>query len=305
MVNAAQFRCALTNRVKGVSAVVAFCVCAVFAMNATSHARDPLTAEQFRDRCLKVLHELAPDWRISLRDELSVDVARRGEEFDGNFNFENAFREFLTQSGDADVICKSYVQRLILTTKSADPQATLADVMPVVRACSYLQDLNRKRIEDSKVELGDVLQEPFVGDLCVAYVLDLQVSMSFVHEASLAKLGTDMKGLKASALANLRLRSAQVTIGVGEDLYLVSLPDGYTSSLLLVTEFWNPEKFPVSGGILVFPVSRDNVAVTGTLSRAAPRLAAKARELYRSDPYPLTDRGLERRDDKWQIWTEN
>lgn len=76
---------------------------------------------------------------------------------------------------------------------------------------------------------------------------------------------------------------------------------GYTSGLLLLDEFWTSVSLPVAGGNVAFPATRDVTAVTGTLDNTSLRIAAKAREIFKADPYPLTELGFERKDDMvWQ-----
>lgn len=74
----------------------------------------------------------------------------------------------------------------------------------------------------------------------------------------------------------------------------------YGSSLLLLDDYW--EKFPVSfrGNLVVFPVSRDMLIVTGSSETEGLAAAtSQATEWIKEMPYAISDKPVLRKNGRW------
>jgi uncharacterized protein YtpQ (UPF0354 family) len=133
-----------------------------------------------------------------------------------------------------------------------------------------------------------------VNDFRLVLVPDLPTTTRFLREKDLLELGLTLKQLEARALRNLRRRPRNFTAQeLAPGLFGLTARDGYDSAMFLLHEEWRAFKPKVRGELVVAPVARDMVFVTGDQESAA--LAALARILAkeRAEPrvaYPITTR---------------
>lgn len=189
-------------------------------------------------------------------------------------------------------------------------------VLPALTAVVRLQELGpdqmmppleviRNRIlpmlsPDEEPQSEGLVRVPWVGGLCVSYVLDEQDSYRFIHESMMEQWQLQPEGLHALALQNLRLYSAEhpleVTV-VGEEcdpsLLMPVKADAYNCVRLLDPVFHRRLRELFGPEVLVGLPNRDFFVA---VSLQQPALIAQVQERvcrdYATMHYPLTHRLL-------------
>jgi hypothetical protein len=148
----------------------------------------------------------------------------------------------------------------------------------------YLRPLIRVKGNLSAAEEAAV-SEPLTGDLVIVYVFDSGAARRPVAPADLQSLGLDKTGLRAAAVANLK------AVGPGiphdstdtEKVYVVSPPDGYAASRLLLLEGWEPLKADLQGDLIAIAPHERYVFFTGSGEEKAARDRMKSLAADRLD----------------------
>ncbi|MFM9941983.1 MAG: DUF1444 family protein [Hyphomicrobiaceae bacterium] len=278
--------------------VVLFLALVMHAMPAA--AKSKASPREFIDRSVEALKLMSPNWNIKILDEWTLQVAIDDAE-KWLFDIGNAFRAYHSEPHELHEAVSKYVNALAKLIEQSAKSATVEDVVALVRNCEELKQW-QERDESNRSHQARLIVDRFVGELCITYGIDRQSTISYLNDDVLREVGLSRKDLRAKAVENLRLKIKPAEIDKGDGFYLVGTNDGHTSGLMLLDEFWDIEKVAVLGDYIVFPVSRDSMAIVGSRSRIRQQIAAKAQELVRDEPYPLSANGYERRDNKWILW---
>jgi len=178
------------------------------------------------------------------------------------------------------------------TSMSAGQGLDLELLMPVVKTTDWLATVIEQRkaldTDPNKHSSGgagkgsdkDLVVQPLLGELIVAYAEDLPKSLQYVKRGDLGSL--DEAGLRARALANLEGRASALTIVGGEGRYRIELDGFFDVSLILIASTW-VQHLSLAGDPVFAVPCRDQLMVCGSddhqavaeLAEMAPRIAAE------------------------------
>jgi uncharacterized protein YtpQ (UPF0354 family) len=148
------------------------------------------------------------------------------------------------------------------------------------------------------------VMEHLVGDLFVAYVLDLPDMFQYVNESGCGDLGVQVEELRSLAVHNLTRRRPkpeirQIPGGVG-----FVLDGDLEASLLLVPWLWDQLDPQIPGDLIAAVPTRDVLMVTGSdVDGGTDALAGGVERVWRAaDRRLLLTRDLlTRRDGTWHV----
>jgi len=178
------------------------------------------------------------------------------------------------------------------TSLSGEQGLDLELLMPVVKTTDWLATVIEQRkaldTDPNKHSSGgagkgsdkDLVVQPLLGELIVAYAEDLPKSLQYVKRGDLGSL--DEAGLRARALANLEGRASALTIVGGEGRYRIELDGFFDVSLILIASTW-VQHLSLAGDPVFAVPCRDQLMVCGSddhqavaeLAEMAPRIAAE------------------------------
>ncbi len=141
------------------------------------------------------------------------------------------------------------------------------------------------------------------GDLLVGYLVDEGDFFRHVQVKHLALAGLSEDALRASALANLRVRAAQeAEVKAYGNIFAVLMDDHFEASLLLVDEFWETWYAAQAPNGFVAAIPARGVLAFGdkASSDTLRELDDFCTRIGGSADHPLTDTLFERVDGRWQ-----
>ena len=258
------------------------------------------------------LRQENPDAVVAILDDLHLEL-RDGSSGGRDLRLDNAFKRYRRRPEDLEEIASLYLRSLLAPPQPWKLQASDENLRPVLRSREFLQEMTDVltrgqvggQVEDQEEGRESEAASPPVADrindqISVLYVFDRDHSMRYVQARDLEALFTDRDGLFIRAVDNLRESLGQVRIDRALSCYLPVVRGGDTASLLLLGEFWTKARFPVKGDIVVFPLARDRVLVTGSQERLGLFRAAMAAARSRGAlEYFITDRPFVLKGGRW------
>jgi uncharacterized protein YtpQ (UPF0354 family) len=240
------------------------------------------------------IRELLPDARVEQHDASELRVwpnnGKSGPEGLSVF-LDNVERECTNPRSCDDSIER--VARGVATYSSSEKEKlALESILPTLKSADFVSQ--SERLLKSRGNERRFLSAPVVDDLVLVLVLDLPTTTRFLNDGDLSELGLTLEQLQALALENLRRRPRNFTAQeVAPGLFGLTAGDGYDAALFLLHDEWHTFKPKVRGELVVAPVGRDMVFVTGDREQAALSALGRVLENERSRPhvaYPITTR---------------
>lgn len=241
-----------------------------------------------------------PDAMVAIVDDLHLKL-QDGGEFKQDLRLDNAHKRYLRRPEELEEIVALYLRSLLAPPQRWNLQACDENLRPVLRSKDFLKEMNGvlTRGQDGRAASPPVWDR--INDqISVLYVFDRSDSLRYVQARDLEMLFTERRELFSRAVSNLRDSLGEVRIEEFKGCYRPVVRGGDAASLLFLSEYWTKARFPVKGNIVVFPLSRELVLVTGSeepkaLARAI-RLAVRAEGAY---DYFITDKPFIWKDGRW------
>jgi len=263
-----------------------------------------MSQAEFADAFVAYVRKHAPD----IRAERVDDSAKLSWSDGGTMRLflNNAYTNYRRDVAALGVIFDDEIAaaRQASTSMGAEQGLDLDLLMPVVKTTDWLatvieqrraldddpgkgvnQDPNKHSSSDADKGSGkrsdkDLIVQPLLGELIVAYAEDLPKSLQYVKRGDLG--GLDEASLRARALANLEGRASALTIVGGEGRYRVELDGFFDVSLILIASTW-VQHLSLAGDPVFAVPCRDQLMVCGSddhqavaeLAEMAPRIAAE------------------------------
>ena len=191
-----------------------------------------------------------------------------------------------------------HVATAIDTARSLDgeaPAASTGDIVPTVKSAGW--------VADATALSPDLASEPIAADLVLVYAFDRPHSVAYASRADLQALGVSGPRLRATALANLRVRLPPQLGTRGDGKMFMFLAGGnFESSLILLDEVWDQLRTSLPGDPIVCVVARDVCLVTSTRTPGGVETLLRARDhlCSRGSPDHFISKTVLRRDvDHW------
>lgn len=241
---------------------------------------------------------------VAILDDLHLEL-RDGNGGERDLRLDNAFKRYLRRPEDLDEIVTLYLRTLLAPPQPWKLQASDENLRPVLRSRDFLQEMTDVLTRGHEGDQESEAASPPVADrindqISVLYVFDRDHSMRYVQARDLEALFTDRDGLFVRAVDNLRESLGEVRIDRVLGCFLPVVRGGDAASLLLLGEFWTKTRFAVKGDIVVFPLARDRVLVTGSEEHLGLMRASWAAARSRGAlEYFITDRPFVLKNGRW------
>lgn len=262
-----------------------------------SFAADVLAPEAFTARYAKVLEETYPGISVTISEPLAIAI-KYPDGAQMTSYLDNAYIDYKQSPEDIDNVIATYAAGLEETRNLDSAEFTLAEVMPVIKDLSYIQQVG-DMLKEADPDNG-LVYEALNEELFVVYVFDTPTSVRFMTQDDLKDLGVQQTSLLETALNNLQRVLQHVQLQGDPATLCMLVADGmYEASMLLFHSIWNKQQFPVKGEIVVFIPARDVVLVTG--SEDITSLATIQEILFDKQGFahPISSNGFMLKDDKW------
>ncbi|MGX9775421.1 hypothetical protein ACWYXN_18205 [Janthinobacterium aestuarii] len=197
--------------------------------------RSPPSRDMFAQTVLQQIgqHALASDCRYE-REQFRIVSGSNGDHI---FNLDNAYRDYCAapRKQRAQMV-QNYLRVLLPSDVPSSFSEARSALMPVLRSRSqgdYFRLLALR--EPQRPAFGYACQD-FSEDAVVMLAYDTEVNMTTVSQATLVRWGVTFEQALAVAMDNLRERTPQRFLALGEGLLLGEWDDAYDSSRLLLPD---------------------------------------------------------------------
>lgn len=176
-------------------------------------------------------------------------------------------------------LISNHIAVLLETFANQEQAFDVAQIYPVLRHKSYL------RLDTIKFA-----HAPYNSELVILFAIDSPKSMKFLNETDLEKSGLTLSSLQEAAVKILELKLRSVKLQVGNAVFFLTGGDGYVTSLLLLKDLWNDDKFPVNGKLVAAVPTRDVLIVTGSEDKQGlTTMNGVISDVMETDGYGITE----------------
>ena len=259
---------------------------------------------EFTQHCAERVRIEQPDAAVAIAGDRHLKIKDDdGTELD--MYLDNAFRRYCGAPEDLETIVEQQLRTLRTTTGDWDSQINEENLLPVLRGRAFLEEMTRMLTQNPEEgEEALPVSDRVNDDISVLYVFDTEDAMRYVQARDLEQLTVARDRLFGRAVANLRTLLANARVEGEKGYYMPVAGGDYESSLLFLSEFWTKERFPVKGEIVVFPLARDLLIVTGSEEKKALAQATKvAAEAEETMDYFISDKPFRYKDGRWVRFT--
>ena len=197
--------------------------------------RRPPTRAAFAQIILRQIaqHQLAPDCRY---DSEQFRIVAAG--VDGIiFNLDNAYRDYCAAPRQQRA---AVVQQYLSIYSSPGMPSSFAEarasLMPVLRSRQQGDHLRLLAQAEPQRAAFVTASQDFSEDMVIMLAYDTQTNMATIGQASLTQWGVTFEQALAAAMDNLRDRTAQRFVAMGNGLLMGDWNDAYDSSRLLLPD---------------------------------------------------------------------
>lgn len=228
---------------------------------------------------------------MELRDDSELRIWPKGgkAEDESVKVFLDNLRSRCADADSCDAAIEHFARGVADYSTGGDQKLALESILPTLKTAAYVSQATKDLSDDARL-----LAVPVVDDLRLVLVLDLPTTTRFLSEKDRRELGLTLDQLKTRALDNLRRRPRNfMAQELAPGLFGLTAGDGYDSALFLLHDEWRAFKPKVRGELVVAPVARDMVFVTGDQESAALTALAGVLANERVEPqapYPIAPR---------------
>lgn len=290
-------------------------VLAGWLIAAAAMGGEMLSKSQFTEEAARVMRIARPHYEVKISGELQIDYRKEGDTGAPSQLFlDNAYKEYGNDPASLKDILAAHMR--VSDAAITERPCKVADIMPTVKDAEYLegakQQLQKLAANDPKVAAAnkdpDILADPLVDKLFLTYVLDSPESTSFLNGATLKQCKVQRTELRKLAFDNLRARTEGFKLEQNPDLPGIQIVSGdnyYENALMGQDEYWNAQRFPFKGPIVVATPARGILLIAdGADRKALDTLSVLAQRLYQRRPYNLSPALFVRGDGGWTRYHE-
>ena len=263
-----------------------------------AYASDLLSPDAFTAHYVKVIEAQYPDIKVTIKEPLAISIAYPDGGTMNSF-LDNAYIEYQQDPDNIDSVIVAYASGLDQTRELESAEFTLAEVMPVIKDISYIEQVG-EMLKEADAD-NSLVYEPLNEELFVVYVFDTPTSIRFMTQSDLVELGVEQSSLREAALTNLQNVLQHVQLEGDPASLSMLVADGmYEASMLLFDGIWSKQQFPVKGDIVVYVPARDVVLITG--SKDIVSLATIQEILFDKQGFahPISNSGFVFKSGKWE-----
>jgi uncharacterized protein YtpQ (UPF0354 family) len=217
------------------------------------------------------------------------------------FNLGNMWAEISKSPDDRPAICGHYLKSMAGLANRQPGVTGIADtnnLVPTIKSDAFVG-----QFRDGPAESG-IVSEPFVADLNIVYASDREGLIALLTKKDQARLNLEFPALRNLAVTNLKRILQPVRERSMGSVFAISTGDGYSSSILLLDNFWDSKTNSVQGEIVAVVPARDVVLFTGSQSgEGVQQLQQIAEKIYAKGDHAVSKTLLVRRSGNWERFT--
>ena len=219
-----------------------------------------MNEQEFTQLYIDALREAFPDITINSTAVLEVSTITPDDQREVKHFLDNCFNEYLTNPNDLNDILDKYLAPLVRIYKPEEATAITDCIFPTIKDTTYIKKL--KSIVPDAEELP-MVYEKYNDELYVFYGVDDGDSIGSLSTSDFEELGMSIEALRELALNNLA-NTLEIEAQADEHLIFLTADGNYEASLILLTDIWTKENFPVEGEIIIGVPARDVLVVCGS-----------------------------------------
>lgn len=219
-----------------------------------------ISEKEFTNLFFKKLSEKVEGISIKEISDLKITTIKDEEERHHFLN--NAYTNYKLSKDKLDEIVENFANSSASIYQKTKP-FDISKVVPIIKDKRYLEGLSEIR----NGEPAEEVYEQYNSELFIFYALDLENSINYFNQTDMTQAGYRLDDLKKVAIENLYEIIEPINRNGDNQFYMIMCGGNYESSLILDSELWNKENFPVDGDILIGVPSRDLVFITGSKNK--------------------------------------
>ena len=205
---------------------------------------------------------------------------------------DNAYSEYKLEPSEINSVFEKHIGWL-----NDKEEKKKENIVPIIKGTSFFNGM--KELDYSK----DLYFEKINEELFVYYAFDNENSISFIENADLDKMNISRKEIRNLAITNLDRFISQIERKGSDGSFMIIAGGMYEASLILLTDIWTKENFPVKGDFVIAIPARDLLFVTGTREEKSLQMIKKE---YLSDDkefsYFITKKMFILKNGSWKVY---
>ena len=256
-----------------------------------------INEQEFTDIYIEVLKEEFPTIKIQSSAPLEVSSFIPDNEKEIKHFLDNCYNEYLTHPNELNEILTRYIQPLYAIYKPEE-KPIIEQIFPMIKDKEYIRQVEKVMPNGGKLQMKYV---PYNSELFVFYGIDRGSSIQSLQDDDFEALDITDEELHEIALDNLA-NTLEVQAQQDEHLIFLVADDNYEASLILLTDIWTKENFPVEGEIVIGIPARNVLAVCGSEeTEGMAELQNIIDEVYKSSNHIISDKMFVFRNGKFEV----
>jgi|GEM_PF-6904376 len=256
-----------------------------------------LTEDQFTQEFASAVKNKVPGANVEIVGKLTVRVKFKERE-PYTAMLDNAYAKYLSDNLPLQEALGPYVDSVL---NSGDFQTEYgAPIKPIIRPVFSLGEYGVLPSGDPKATLASI---SFSGNLAIYFVHDGSKKITYITQQELADRHETVHDLFLESVKSLNGDLPDYKFEQAGVFTMVA-GDEFTSSLVLLDNFWTKPPVALNGDPVVFMVSRDALIITGSENRDEIRaIAPNMKEIVAHSAYSISSEPLVRRKGVWEAYT--
>ena len=237
------------------------------------------------------------DAKVEVTGLLKISISpMNGTAWD--FNLGNVWADATNNPTKRADMCRFYLKSMSGIAKQ-DAHLTgnseTNSVVPTIKDDQFLSQFPKDAADKG------IVVEKMVADLNIVYATDRAGVIAFLMEKDRKRYNLELSDLRKLAVKNLKQVLQPIQLRKYGVIYAVTTGDGYSSSILLLDDFWDRNTNSVEGEIVAVVPARDGILFTGSNSpEGIKQLRQMAEKIYAHGDHIVSKTLLVRRGDHWE-----
>ena len=243
-----------------------------------------MSPKEFTEYYFKEIQNVFSEVDFNIADNLSIT----GEYDDLTYQhyLDNAYNLYKQNPENLDTIMPTYINSAV-ELYTPQEATDIKRIIPVLKPREYLE--NVRELTNQREQTRKVLSDDYDEDLVIMYGEDRDSSTSFLFDEDIDELNIERENLFDLSLENFKNIVTNIEKHGDSNIYMVTAGGTYEATLILWTELWTKETFPVNGEIIIAIPNRDLLLITGSEDRdGIDKLKEIAKESYESGSYEMS-----------------
>ena len=218
-----------------------------------------MNSKQFTEHYMKELQSVFSEVDFTLTDDFTITAEHNDSTYQHYSG--NAYSLYKQNPEDLELIISNYINSAVELYIPREA-INIERIIPVLRSREYFENVIElmNKNEDATNILGDDYDEGLV----IMFGEDRDSSTSFLSDEDIDELNIERENLFDLSLENFKNIVTNIERNGDSQIYMVTAGGNYEAMLILWTELWTKETFPVDGEIIIAIPNRDLLLVTGS-----------------------------------------